>query len=79
MAGNLFAAFLYMCESIIPPPDGLGCSINNEPVISPSGLATSPIRLSPSLVLIVIEVRSAGKIVEGLINSGMKKEFTLTP
>jgi hypothetical protein len=35
--------------------------------------------LSPSLVLIVIGVRTAGKTVEGLINSGMKKEFTLTP
>ena len=79
MAGNLFAAFLYMCESIIPPPDGFGCSINRELLISPSGVATSPIKLSPSLVLIVIGVRTAGKTVEGLINSGMKKEFTLTP
>ena len=76
MAGNRLAAFLYICESIIPPPDGLGWSISSEPVISPIGVATSPIKLSPSLVLIVKGVRFAGKTVEGRINSGTKRVYS---
>jgi len=76
MAGKRFAAFLYMCESIIPPPAGLGWSIKSEPVISPSGVATSPIKLSPSLVLMVIAVRFAGNTVEGRINSGTKRVYS---
>ena len=65
-----------MCESIIPPPDGLGCSIKSEPVISPKGVATSPIKLSPSLVFMEIALRLAGKIVEGRINSGIKRVYS---
>lgn len=60
----------------MPPPDGLGWSIKSEPVISPSGVATSPIKLSPSLVLMVIAVRFAGNTVEGRINSGTKRVYS---
>ena len=60
----------------MPLPDGLGWSIKSEPVISPSGVATSPIKLSPSLVLMVIAVRFAGNTVEGRINSGTKRVYS---
>ena len=54
----------------------MGWSIRSEPVTSPIGVATSPIKLSPSLVLIVKGVRFAGKTVEGRINSGTKRVYS---
>jgi len=39
-------------------------------------VATSPIKLSPSLVLMVIAVRFAGNTVEGRINSGTKRVYS---
>jgi hypothetical protein len=68
MSGNRFAAFLKMCESIIPPPDGFGWSVKSiGDGAACIGAATSPTNLIPSAVVTVNAVRIAGKTVLGRI------------
>ena len=56
----------------MPPAVGSGCRQRTEALRFPIGVATSPIRFSPSAVSIVMDRRLAGNTVLGRINSDTK-------